>query len=137
MQYRASFCDPLQPDIVELGDIAQDQIIGKFESIRWSDYLQQMKDAKESDIHYSPSLEIEHKESKHGLSISAVGEPTHYEFYIFYKRPKIVKVFYGLKEKLDNDYTTDIQGQTRDNVLHCLNALIKNDTTLLADLIGE
>ena len=33
MNFRASFCDPLKPDIIELGSIYKDNIIDKFESI--------------------------------------------------------------------------------------------------------
>jgi hypothetical protein len=137
MKFRASFCDPLQPDIIELGDIEQNQIINKFESISWSDYLQKMTYTKENEIYYSPSLEVENKESKNGLAISAVGDPNNYEFYIFYKRPKKVKTLFGLKEKINQNYSTDIQGQTKNDVLECLNALIRNDTEYLSNKIGQ
>jgi hypothetical protein len=137
MKFRASFCDPLNPNIIELGDIPQDQIIIKFETIQWADYLQKMGNVKETEIYYSPSLEIENKESKHGLSISAVGEPNNYEFYIAYKRPKMIKTFFGLKEKLNGNYITNIEGQTKNDVIDALSALIKNDTEYLSNKIGQ
>jgi len=93
MNFRASFCHPFQKDIIELGTIAKENIINKFETIDWTDLLQQMQLAKEEEIYFSPSLEIENKDNKQGLSISAVGEPDNFEFYIFYKRPKMVKSF--------------------------------------------
>ena len=76
-----------------------------------------MEVAKEEDIFYSPSLEIENKDTKHGLSISAVGNHDSFEFYIFYKRPKIVKTFFGLKEKIKNGYLSDKTGQTKQEPL--------------------
>ena len=36
------------------------------------DYLKRMKSAKESEMYYSPSLEVENKNNKNGLSISAI-----------------------------------------------------------------
>ena len=137
MNFRASFCDPLKPDIIELGDISQDTIIDHFEKINWNDYLQKMATAKQDEIYYSPSFEVENKESKNGLAISAVGDPGNYEFYIFYKRPKNVKSFFGLKEKVNENYSTDIQGQTKNDVIDCLKALLKNDTTYLANKVGQ
>ena len=137
MNFRASFCDPFKPEIIELGDIEKNKVIDKFENIPWTDFLRKMETAKEGEIFYSPSFEIENKDSKHGLSISAVGDPNQYEFYIFYKRPKTVKKFLGLKEKINESYTSDKTGQTKQDALDCLNALLRNDTEYLANKIGQ
>jgi len=136
MNFRASFCDPLEPDIIELGRIDKDSIIEKFESINWADYLQKISGLKMEEIYWSPSLEIENKDTKHGLVFSAVGDPNNYEFYIFYKRPKKIKSFFGLKETTRDDYMTDKTGQTKQDALDCLNALLRNDTDYLANKIG-
>ena len=137
MNFRASFCDPFSRDVIELGDIPKDKIVDKFEHTPWTDFLKKMASAKESEIFYSPSLEIENKETKHGLNISIVGDPNKYEFYIFYKRPKTVKIFFGLKEILKENYMTDKTGQTKQDVLDCLNALLRNDTEYLSNKIGQ
>ncbi|GAA4020497.1 hypothetical protein GCM10022408_38180 [Hymenobacter fastidiosus] len=137
MNYRASFCDPFQKDIIELGDISKDSIIDKFEKTPWADFLMRMANAKEDEIYYSPSLEIENKDTKHGLAISAVGDPNNYEFYIFYKRPKKIKSFFGLKEKVNDSYTSDKTGQTKQDVLDCLKALLNNDREYLSNTIGQ
>lgn len=136
MSFRASFCDPFKPDIIEMGRIDKDSIIEKFESIDWADYLKRMQTAKDEKIFYSPSLEIENNETKNALSISAVGDPAQYEFYIFYKRPKNVKMFFGLKKRLVQDYLSDKTGQTKQDSLDCLNALIRNDPDYLENKIG-
>ncbi len=137
MNFRASFCDPFQKDIAEFGSISEDGILHKFEKTPWTDILRQMSNAKDEEIHYSPSLEIENKDNKHGLAISAVGDPDNFEFYIFYKRPKNVKSFFGHREKTNENYTTDKTGQTKQDVIDCLNALLKNDTEFLANKIGQ
>ena len=128
MNFRASFCDPFKPDIIEMGDIEKDKIMETFEKIPWNKLLDEMKTKKESDIHYSPSLEIENKDNKNGLSVSAVDGK---EWYIFYKRPKMVKKFFGLTEKMNNDYLTEITGQSENDVKECLTALINNDLEFL------
>ena len=137
MKLKASFCDPLKPEVIELGDISKDTIIAHFEKIDWSEYLQKMAAAKHDEIYYSPSFEVENMENKSGLVISAVGDPSNYEFYIFYKRPKKVKVFFGLIEKFQDNYSTDIQGQTTNDALDCLEAILRNDMDFLANKIGH
>jgi hypothetical protein len=137
MNFRASFCDPFQKEIIELGDISKDSIVNTFEKTPWIDFLRKMESGGQKKIYCSPSLEIENKETKHGLSISAVGDPDHFEFYIFYKRPKKVKSFLGLKEKIKEGYVTDKTGQTKQDVLDCLNALLRNDTEYLGNKFGQ
>jgi len=137
MNFRASFCDPFKPEILEIGDIREDIITEEFEKISWTDFLKRMEAAKEDEIFYSPSFEIENKDTKQGLSISAVGNPDNYEFYIFYKRPKTVKTFFGLKEKVNQNYISEKTGQTKQDALDCLNALLRNDTEYLENKIGK
>lgn len=128
MNFRASFCDPFKPDIIEIGNIEKEKIMETFDKIPWNKLLEEMKLKKENEIHYSPSLEIENKDNKNGLSVSAVDGK---EWYIFFKRPKMVKKFFGLTEKMNNDYLTDITGQTEKDVRDCLTALINNDLEFL------
>lgn len=132
MSFRASFCDPFKPDIIELGEIEKDKILVTFDKIPWADYLKKMKSANDKDIHYSPSLEIENKTNKNGIVVSALDGG---EWYIFYKRPKLVKRFFGLYETMNNDYTTEIHGQSEKDARECLIALTDNNLKLLEEKI--
>lgn len=132
MNLSASFCDPFKADIVELGDIGKDEVLSTFNNIPWKDYLERMDKTDKKDIYYSPSLEIENKDNGHGLSVSIVDDSN---WYIFYKRPKIVKRFLGFGEKLDKNYMTEIHGQTEEDVRECLHALLKSDLQFLEDKI--
>lgn len=131
IEFRHSICEPLNPKIIEKGSINKNEIISSFLSFPWNKYLEQMENAKEREIYYSPSLEIENKRNKNGLAISAVGQPNKYEFYIFFKRPKLRKQFLGLYKKMDNSYVSDLTRQTKKDVLDCLNALIENNLEFL------
>ena len=126
MNFRASFCDPFKKDIIEMGPIQKGNIVETFESIQWSEFLQKMRVENEKNIYFSPSLEIENTDNKNGLSISAVGDPDNIEWYIFFKRPREVKLL-GLFKRINKNYITDITGQTKQDALDCLNALINND----------
>lgn len=127
MEFRASFCDPFNPQIVELGRIGENEIIDKFKSIPWRDYLDRMGKTRESEIYYSPSLEIENTENRNGITISAVDDGKGgIEYYIFYKRPKEETKFFGLTKKMNDNYLTEITEQTEEDALQCLTALINN-----------
>ena len=137
MKFKTFFCDPLEADIIELGDMENETIISYFEKIDWKDFLQKSSNAKLDEIYYHPTFEIENKESKIGLGISAVGDPNNYVFNITFKRPKKVKSFLGLNDKINENYSTGIAGQSKNDALNCLNALLRNDTQYLANKFGQ
>lgn len=116
---------------MELNDLPAEKITEAFENIPWACYLQKMKAADQWAIYYSPSFEIKNKEIRHGLSISALGSPVNFEFYIFYKRPKRIKLFFGLINTIKNDYVTDITGQTKKDAIQCPEALRKGNLEFL------
>ncbi len=130
-RFRHSFCSPFSSEIEELGDIEENELIDKFNKIPWDGIIQKMSTMSESEIHYSPSIEFEDKSTKHGLTMSGVGDKNLEEFYVFYKRPKRVKRFFGLFEHDNPNYLTDVLGQTRQNVVELINALIEKNYQLL------
>ena len=131
MNFHATFCAPLQPDIIDLGNIEKENVVSEFQNISWNKYLEAMKGKPDNEIYYSPSFEFENTENNNSLSISAVGEPENFEFYIFYKRPKTVKSFWGFSQKEVKEYLTDVTGQTNEDALNCIKALINNDLEFL------
>lgn len=124
MTFKVSFCDPFKPDIIEYGEVESDKIMQAFDHVPWNELLAKMQTAKDSDIHYSPSFEIENTDNNNGLSLSALDGG---EWYIFYKRPKRVKLLFGLMERMNKNYLTEIHGQTEKDAKECLQALLNND----------
>lgn len=129
--FRYSICEPLNPNIIEKGELNKEDIIKTFKEFPWNKYLAELVNANEGEIHYSPSLEFENKSNKNGITASAVGDPGKFEFYIFYKRPKKQKKLFGLIDKMDENYLSDLTGQTEKDVIDCLNALILEDQNFL------
>lgn len=84
-EFRYSICEPLNPKVIEKGMIAPDSVIGLFNDFQWDYYLKQIEvaETRKMDIYFSPSLEVENKANKNGLTISAVGDTEDPEFYIF------------------------------------------------------
>lgn len=138
-EFRYSVCEPLNPEIIEKGVVSPNHIIELFNDFQWDYYLKQVKTAETrgEDIYFSPSLEIENKANKNGLTISAVGDPDNYEFYIFYKRPKTVmkKKLFRKPEAVIKDYISEITGQTKEEAIEYLNALLADNLELLESRI--
>ena len=131
MNFRASFYNPFKPHPLEIGALAEDKIIETFEKIPWAEYLKKMEGKSEDLIHYSPSFEIENKVTKNKLTISAVSTASAIEYFIFYKHAKKVKSFFGLSEKIKENYLSEVSKQTHQDVINCLQALIQNDSVFL------
>lgn len=125
-EFRHRICEPLNPHIIGKGSIAKNDIIATFNNFPWDKYLKQMETAKASLIYYSPSLEIENKNNKNGLAISAVGKPNNNTFHVFFKRPKMLIRFFGLFEEMNEHYTSNLTDKTEKDVLFYLEALGEN-----------
>lgn len=129
--FRYSICDPLKKDPIEMGDIEKEKVLDIVERFPWKDLLDKMSGAEESEIHYSPSIEVENKSTRHGLAISIVEGEEENEFYIFYKRPKTVTKLFGLIKNMDYNFTTDRTGQTSKDVREAVSALVAGDVAIL------
>jgi hypothetical protein len=129
--FRYSICDPLKPDPMEMGEIEKEKILDILDRLPWTDLLNKMKGVDESDIHYSPTLEVENKANNHLLSISIVLESNGEEFYVFYTRPKTVTSFFGLIKNTDDHFYSERTGQTIKEVRDAVKALISGDILTL------
>jgi hypothetical protein len=132
--FKATFCDPFKEDIVQLGELPANSVIDIFEKIPWIDYLQRA-DAAPDDVQYSPSFGLENVETRVLVECSIVGPVDKHQWYIFFKRPKMVKAFFGLTQKMDDGYLSELHGQTKSDVTACLNALINGDVAFLENKI--
>ncbi len=129
MNFKVSFTDPFEYDLIDLGKVEKDKIMETFEKIPWSDLLAKMA-AEEQDIVQSPHLEVQNPDNKNVISVSAVDET---EWYIFFKRPKLVTSFFGLSKKFVPEYESNLIDQTIEDVRACLQALINNDVKFLEE----
>lgn len=114
-----------------MGEIGREKILDIVDRFPWTDLLDKMNAANESDIHFSPSVEFENKQTRHGLAISIVESERGNEFYIFYKRPKMVTNLFGLVKRMDDNYTSDRTGQTSNDVRDAVRALVMDDMMTL------
>ena len=122
--FRYSICEPKNPKVIEKGKIMQ-----IFENFPCNLYLKEMENAQTNC--YSPSIEFENLNNKNGLAISAVGTPEKYEFYVFFKRPKLQKTWFGLSEKMNTDFTSELLDLTKEKTIEIVKALMDNNLNYL------
>lgn len=133
MKFRGTFYHPFKSDIIEIGEIEKTEIMENFEKIPWRKLLEKMASTEESEIEFSPTLEIENMDNENGLSVCLIAED---DWDIIYKRPKMVKRLFGLlPEKLKDDYLTEIIGNSTDEVKECLRALVNDDLEFLENKV--
>jgi len=132
-KFSVSFCDAIEPEMIPWGYMAPDTIMDHFEKIDWNAYFQKSMAARMDDIYFDPSLEVVHKEGKNGLVISAFGALNQYKFNITYRRPKKEKKFFGLLNKVTENYSTAVQVPSMADAMDCLKAYLNQDTAYLAN----
>lgn len=102
-----SICDPLNPEILEKGSIQSEKAIQVFKEYPWEKELSKIDGREISEIFYSPSIEIRNEELGQGLVFSAVPDEDSYIFYAFYKRPKLIKKWFGFSKEMNDSFVSD------------------------------
>jgi len=110
--FKYTICNPLNPNILDKGPISKEDFIQVLNEFQWLKMLNAQIAADESKIYYSPSLELVNANSNHGLAISII-EPN--QFYIFYKRPKMItkRKWFKSVEILEPNYLSERLHQTK------------------------
>lgn len=127
LTYKYSTSGPDSVDPIDEGYIPKDRIVAKFEDFPWAEELRKMNTMDEDKIGLSPSIRFENIPKRHGIEFSVVGDEWDHEFMIFYKRPKTVSRFFGLINKSDPDFLTEVEGKTRQQALQFLNAFLEDN----------
>jgi hypothetical protein len=70
--FKWTICDPLVEKVIEKGVILREAILPTFRAFPWASMLDKMRVAKESEIHFSPSVRFTNIEDNHSLEISIV-----------------------------------------------------------------
>lgn len=131
--FRYSICDPFKKAPIEMGEIEKGEIIEVLDRFPFTDLLEKIEKARESEVHFSPSIEFENKSSMHGITISIVD---HDDFYIFYKRPKLVSRLFGLIRIKNDNFITEKTEQSPKDVKEAVTALINDGLSTLEKMWG-
>lgn len=116
MKFTYSICDPLEKEIIKTGkEYHAHEILKIASEYPWIEKLRITEQFKPEEIHYNPSLDFQLVNSKSSFAITAnFNDKKELEFSLWYRRPKNIKVLFGLlgnKEKmvLDDRWGYDLE----------------------------
>lgn len=136
--FKYTICEPLNPTIVDKGNVTREEFRNVLQSFPWIEMLRELENAEESQVCYSPSLELIDSNTNHSLAISIVGPESELEYYIFYKRPKTIskKKWFKTIEVFEPEYLTDRTGQSEADMKDAFNSLLEGDFKMLESRWG-
>ena len=132
MEFQAAFYEPLKPEKHQLNAVKKEEIMNHFEQVPWKALVDLVNAADLGKIYHQPAFEVENTTNRNSLWVSTVNLT---DWYIIYTRPKRVKIWFGLTDKMKEDHMTDVEGKSIEEVKSCLNALLNNDLSFLESYI--
>jgi hypothetical protein len=105
MKYKYSICHPEKEEI-EYPDqiLSAEQVKQIALTYPWTAELKKLGKLTYKEVHYYPSLDFTDQEDKYSFCLTAEGEPEQFSFSVWYNRPVMKKVLFGIfgkKEKLE------------------------------------
>ncbi|QHL89235.1 hypothetical protein GU926_18075 [Nibribacter ruber] len=134
-QFHHTFSDPFSSEEVDLGYVDGGQLKQVFREFAWEEWLQKMEDSAIDDFHFSPTLNVFQKEQKREMLLSALKDKGKLIFYVSYRRPQKVKRLFGLMERFEEKYTTEVLDQTKEQAAQLLQAFIEGDAAYLNEKV--
>ncbi|MBC7774637.1 MAG: hypothetical protein H7246_04300 [Phycisphaerae bacterium] len=125
MKYKYSICHPEKSEIEYPEQIlSAEQVKERAIKYPWKSELQKLKTMKPDEINYSPSLDFKNVDNNYSFCLTAEGEPEDISFSVWYSRPIMKKIFFGLfgeKEKfevIDKEFTKEDSFKLLDKFLN-------------------
>lgn len=105
MSYKCSICYPDKSEIEYPDKIfSAEQVRQLALKYPWQKELQKLKAIPYEKVNYNPSLDFINQLDNYSFCLTAEGEPEDFAFRVWYNRPIMKKVFFGLfgeKEKFE------------------------------------
>ena len=105
MNYKCSICYPDKAEIEYPKEILSAEQVKRIAlNYAWKSELRKLKTMPYDQVNYNPSIDFTNQDDNHNFCLTAEGEPENFSFSVWYNRPKMKKVFFGLmgeKEKLE------------------------------------
>lgn len=93
MEFRAFFCDPVEADIIDLGEMAQETIMDTFEKVDWNEYLQKAVMPNSTKYISTQHLALRTRKVETGLLFRSLVSPIIINLKLRIKAPKSKIIF--------------------------------------------
>ena len=105
MSYKFSICHPEKEEIEYPNTtLNSEQVKELATKYPWESELRKLKTMRFEEIHYNPSVDFTNQSNNRSFCLTVEREPENFKFSVWYNRPKMKKVLFGLlgqKEKLE------------------------------------
>ena len=129
--FNLSFCDPLNPEVIDLGVHSKEETIRLFNNIKWDEYLDKMVDVSPDDIYYSPSFSAANSDNNAIVSISALESGL---FYIMYFTPLVPRKIMGVEIGKKGGKLFDLNDATPQDSLKAITYLVDGNIEALSKM---
>ena len=127
MKFKYSICHP-DNHVIEYPNeiLSVEQVKEIVLNYPWKSQLQKMKTMNLDKIHYNPSLDFKNQKDNYSFCLTAEGEPEDYSFSVWYNRPVMKKVLFGLMGENEKFLVID-KWFTREDSFKLLNKFLEKD----------
>lgn len=97
MNYKISICHPDKAEIEEpKTTLDKQQVLTFFSNYPWMERIEFADNMPQEEVQYSPSIRFTNTQNKRSLEMTADKEDSALVFSLWYERPVLVKILFGL-----------------------------------------
>ncbi len=136
MNYKYSICFPDQKEIQYFNEpITRKEVLEIAKNHPWKEQLEIAETTDQKHIYYSPSLDFVNLQNERSLGLTAIyDEKNEIEFSLWYNRPKMVKVFFGLLGEKETMSVNDVWGFNYNQAISFLEHFINGNYPIIEEL---
>jgi len=139
MNFKYSICHPEKEDIEYRNSlISEKEVLEIAENYPWIEKLKFSDTLKQENVQYSPSLDFTNIENKKSFCLTAGYDKNgKLEFSLWYNRPKMVKVLFGLLGEKEKMVVDDFWSLNFENSLKYLEHFVNGNYSTIEKLYSK
>ena len=135
MIFNYSICHP-EKELIEYPSevLDRNKVVELARNYPWEEQLALCDELPEEKIFYSPSLDFKNTQFKSSFGLTAVHIEEVVIFSLWYKRPKTVKILFGLLGQTEKMVVDDVWPFTLDEALEYLQDFVNGNFEIIEEL---
>lgn len=135
MPFNYSICHP-DKELIEYPTelLEAKQVLEFAKSYPWKKQLQLCDEMPNEKIFYSPSLDFKDTNQQSSFGLTADYQDDEIRFSLWYKRPKEIKILFGLLGKTEKMVVDDVSPFSMDEAINYLEHFVNGDCEIIEEL---